>query len=297
MVTDMKALGGLLGLIAASSPPDDAEGAVRPDILDVVKKAIAGRKYGGSKAGTLESPNAANALKNSAEYGGNYGYFNNHGLIQRFQKDDWTPEQIAEGYREIYDSPDTVLIPNVLGKNPVAKEALWNPAGKQDRSWYMPILPYKKGFQTVTVYDPKTSKVEHLLKERGYWEGGPNSSIFSPSLMKMPAEQVGSGPISAVSTPFENTLQEQLKKLKLKAPAIAGAGSGAGLTLWPADAPGYVNTEPGLEEAWNPAELPAVMAGVQGMAGKAAAALLDPVISYGADKLGGLLNYFVGGEE
>lgn len=135
------------------------------------------------------------------------------------------------------------------------------------------------------------------MKERGYWEGGPNSSIFSPSLMKMPAEQVGSGPISAVSTPFENTLQEQLKKLKLKAPAIAGAGSGAGLTLWPADAPGYVNTEPGLEEAWNPAELPAVMAGVQGMAGKAAAALLDPVISYGADKFGGLLNYFVGGEE
>ncbi len=91
------------------------------------------------------------------------------------------------------------------------------------------------------MYDPKTSKVEHLLKERGYWEGGPNSSIFSPSLMKVPAEQVGSGPISAVSTPFENTLQEQLKKLKLKAPAMAGAGTGAGLALWPADAPGYVN--------------------------------------------------------
>ncbi|HJD97252.1 hypothetical protein [Mailhella massiliensis] len=47
---NIKTLGGLLGLMAASTP-DEAEGAVRPDILDIVKKAIAGRKYGGSKAG------------------------------------------------------------------------------------------------------------------------------------------------------------------------------------------------------------------------------------------------------
>ncbi len=70
---DGKKLGGLLGLAAGAAMPEEAEGAVRPDILDVVKKAIAGRKYGGSKAGTLDSANAATALENSAKYGGNYG--------------------------------------------------------------------------------------------------------------------------------------------------------------------------------------------------------------------------------
>lgn len=72
---------------AGVSLPEEAEGAVRPDIPGVVKKAIAGQKYGGSKAGTRDSANAATALEHSAEYGGNYGYFNNHGVIRRFQKD------------------------------------------------------------------------------------------------------------------------------------------------------------------------------------------------------------------
>ena len=155
---DLKKFGGLLGIMAGASLPDDAEGAVRPDILDVVKNAVAGKRYAGKKAGTLESTNAAQLLEDSAKYGGNLGYFNDHGLVQRFKKDGWTSEQIAEGYRGIYDSPNTVVIPSVLGKNPVAQEALWNPVGSHDRSWYMPILPYKRGFQTVTMYDPKTSK-------------------------------------------------------------------------------------------------------------------------------------------
>ncbi|WP_144277303.1 hypothetical protein [Mailhella massiliensis] len=241
-------------------------------------------------------------MEDSAKYGGNLGYFNDHGLVQRFKKDGWTSEQIAEGYRGIYDSPNTVVIPNVLGKNPVAQEALWNPVGSHDRSWYMPILPYKRGFQTVTMYDPKTSKVEHLLKERGYWEGGPNSSIFPPSPGKMPAEQVGSGPISAVSTPFESTLQEQLKKLKLKAPAVAGAGTGAGLASWPADAPGCVNREPGLETSFfDPVDMLTAGIGVSGMR-KALSMVMEPAVAYGMEKTGnwvgnrvkGLLEYFMG---
>lgn len=156
------------------------------------------------------------------------------------------------------------------------------------------------------MYDPKTSKVEHLLKERGYWEGGPNSSIFPPSPGKVPAEQVGSGPISAVSPPFENTLQEQLKKLKLKAPAIAGAGTGVGLTLWPADAPGYVNTEPGPETPFfDPIDMLTAPIGVATASGKALSMATAPFVAYGMKKAGnwvgnrvkGLLEYFMGDDE
>ena len=79
----------------------------------------------------------------------------------------------------------------------------------------------KKGFQTVTLYDPKTLKVENMLKEKGYWEGGSNSSIFTPSLDEGLVQPVGSGPVSAVSSPvLGNTLQEQLKKLKGKLPVL-----------------------------------------------------------------------------
>ena len=130
-----KARGGLLPLFAAGGAaavlnPEEAEAAVRPDIGNIIQRAIAGEKFTGGFAGTLESPVAAAALKDSTKYKGNTGYFTEHGLTQRNMKDGWTYEQIAEGYRGIYDSPDTVVIPNVLGVNPTAKEALWNPAAK-----------------------------------------------------------------------------------------------------------------------------------------------------------------------
>ncbi len=46
---DLKKFGGLLGIMAGASLPDDAEGAVRPDILDVVKNAVAGKRYAGKR--------------------------------------------------------------------------------------------------------------------------------------------------------------------------------------------------------------------------------------------------------
>ena len=109
----------------------------------------------------------------------------------------------------------------------------------------------------------------------------------------VPASAQPLGFSADVKPSMKNSMPEIPTSGKNKLPAIAGAGSGAGLTLWPADVPGYVNTEPGLEEAWNPAELPAAMVGVPGLAGKAAAAVLDPVLSYGMDQLGGLLDYFM----
>jgi len=216
---------------ATALSPQEAEGAVRPDIQKVVSNAIAGKSYKGQVAGTLESSAAQQALGDSSKYKGGSGYFTEHGLSWRHEKDQWTPDQIAEGYKGIYDSLDTVVIPNVLGRNPSAQEALWNPNGVDGRSWYMPIVPHKKGFKGVTLYDPETSRVESELKERGYWGGGSTSSIFTPSLSEGLVQPVGSGTLSAVNSgSFNNSLQEQLAKLKLPAAGLT-VGVGSGLAL------------------------------------------------------------------
>ena len=225
------ALAAGLGAGATALLPEEAEGAVRPDIVGVVSNAIKEKNYKGQVAGTLESPLSQQALANSSKYKGNTGYFTEHGLTWRHESDGWTPEQIAEGYKGIYDSPDTVVIPNVLGQNHTAQEALWNPNGPGNHSWYMPIVPHKKGFKGVTIYDPETSRVADELKGRGYWEGGSTSSIFTPSLEEGLVQPVGSGTLPAVNNgPFNNSLQEQLKKLKL--PAVGATSAlGSGLAM------------------------------------------------------------------
>jgi hypothetical protein len=219
--------GGLLALMGAEA----AEAAVRPDIEDVIGKAIDGQAWAGRKAGSLESSVAKDALDGSAKYNGGDGYFTEHGLTWRNEANGWTPAQIAEGYRGIYDSPDTVVVPNVLGVNPSAKEALWNPNGKDSRSWYMPIAPYKKGFKGVTLYDPEASQVERLLKDRGYWEGGSTSSIFTPTLGER-SKSIGSGTLSAVNSPsFENTIRGLEDWSKRNLPKVTGAATGAAIPL------------------------------------------------------------------
>ena len=218
---------GLLPLFAAGGAaaalsPEDAEAAIRPDIEDIITKAIEGQKWAGRSAGNLESPTAKAALEESTKYKGDAGYFTEHGLKWRNEHDGWTPEQIAEGYREIYNSSDTVVIPNVLGVNPSAKEALWNPHGGE--SWYMPIVPYKKGFKSITLYNPEASKVERLLKDKGYWEGGSTSSIFTPTLGER-SKSIGSGTLSAVNSPsFKNTIRglDTWRKNKM---SVTGGGS------------------------------------------------------------------------
>ena len=71
----------------------------------------------------------------------------------------------------------------------------------------MPIVPCKKGFKSVTLYNPEACKVERLLKDKGYWEGGSISSIFTPTLGER-SKSIGSGTLSAVNDPsFKNTIR------------------------------------------------------------------------------------------
>ena len=58
-------------------------------------------------------------------------------------------------------------------------------------------------------------------KERGYWEGGSTSSIFTPTLGER-SESIGSGTLPAVNSgSFNNSLQEQLAKLKFPTLGLA----------------------------------------------------------------------------
>jgi hypothetical protein len=199
------------GAISLAMSPDEAEAAIRPDVLNLVNSALSGGNFRGVPAGVLESPFARKALEESSKYGGSKGFFTNHALKWRATPDPndpqkvlWSPEKIADGHAVLYNSNDTVVIPNVLGRDPVASEALWARTG-DGGSFYMPIVPSKgkkKGFTEITIYDPEAAKIERLLKEKGYWDGGPTpSSIFTPSL-EAPVQPVGSGALSAVNNPM-----------------------------------------------------------------------------------------------
>ena len=227
----MGAMAVPLGLAGgAAMLPEEAEGAVRPDIVDVVKNALKGKKYTGVPAGTLESPAAKKTLlSGSGKYRKNEGYFTQHGLTSRAEKDGWDADKIAEAYKAIFDSPDTVVIPNVLGINSQAREALWKTL-ENGKSLYMPIVPQAKGFKGITVYDPDADKVAHLLQRRGYWEGGPKSSIIVPTLE---AAEAARGPVSASrSDAFGTSLGDMLPS------AVKGKGKLAGAALLPLGAEG-----------------------------------------------------------
>lgn len=219
---------GLMG--GAALVPEEAEGAVRPDILDVVKNALKGERYGRLPAGTLESPAAkATLLSDNGKYRKNEGHFTQHGLISRAEKDGWSADEIAEAYRAIFDSPDTVVIPNVLGINPQAREALWKGL-ENGKSLYMPIVPQGKGFKSVTIYDPDAAKVASLLKKRGYSEGGPTSSIIVPTL-EAEAAEAGRGSVARSGT-FGTALGDLLP------PGVKGKGKLAGAALLPSGSAG-----------------------------------------------------------
>ena len=84
--------------------------------------------------------------------------------------------------------------------------------------------PNKKGFKSVTLYNPEASTVERLLKKKGYWEGGSTSSIFTPTLGER-SKSIGSGTLSAVNNPsFENTIHGLDMWRKNKMSVIGGGG-------------------------------------------------------------------------
>ncbi len=287
---NLKTLGGLLGILTGASLPDDAEGAPAvKGFAEMYDKAVRAGSKKMMYAGTLVPDVFERAVRRDRAITQNVVKVGTHGGQARMATNEMEPLEVGRHIENLLNFGETQVLPNFPSRNfqNNAKGMFYLNDGKDI------VAPFSGGsggdVVLRTVFEPQADRRKFI---EGYL-GRPKSPI-SGIRSDVPASAQPQG-FSAVRQPsVEKNISEMLFPGKSKLPVIAGAGSGAGLTLWPADAPGYVNTEPGLEEAWNPAELPAAMAGVPGMAGKAAAALLDPAVSYGADKLGGLLDYFMG---
>jgi hypothetical protein len=156
----------------------------------------------------------------------------------------------------------------------------------------MPIVPYKKGFKGVTLYDPEASQVERLLKDKGYWEGGSTSSIFTPSLGER-SKSIGSGTLPAVNNPaFENTIRGLDAWGKQNLPKVAGAATGAAIPyLTPEKAQAereryaQLEKEQGLQSPpVDPIDILSAPFGVAGFIPKVASAVAEVPVSLGMDK-------------
>ena len=286
---DVKKLGGLLGILAGVSLPEEAEGA--PAVKGFAEMYDRAVRAGSKKmmyAGTLEPEVFENAVRRDASLRNNKVFVGPHGGEARMATNEMEPLEVGRHIENMLNSGETRVLPNFPGRNfrNNAKAMFYLNDGKDV------VSPFSGGsngdVMLRTVFQPDHEKRKFV---EGYL-GRPLSPI-SGIRTDGPASAQPPG-LSAVRQPsMEKIMPETVASGKSKLPVVTGAGSGAGLALWPADAPGYVNREPGLEEAWNPAELPAAVVGVPGLAGKAAAAALDPVFSYGMDRLGGLLDYFM----
>lgn len=189
---------GLALLAEILGSPDDAEAAARPDLPDMVRKAVEGKAKGKLYAGTIESGRALRELASlNEQYGKPHISISEHGLVSRSRKDGWTPEMTAEAYARLINDEETRGIPNFPGRS--ARDALWLPV-ENGKSLFAPVVPERKGMKAVTLYDPDTSKVERHLRESGYRGDGANSPYSIPGEGTRDT-RIGSGPeFSAVDS-------------------------------------------------------------------------------------------------
>lgn len=117
------------------------------------------------------------------------------------------------------------------------------------------------------------------IAEQGYW-GLPVKGMITKGLLPLMA---AGGALAAMSPGSAQASEAEWPK---QAPD--------GRLVWPADMPGYRNTEPGLEAPLvDPVDIATAPIGMTTAAGKALAMAAEPGLAYGTDKaLGALLGLF-----
>lgn len=134
---------------------------------------------------------------------------------------------------------------------------------------------YGSGGQSMVVFDPRQIK---SVSNRGTFN--PADPNIYRGLIPMLA---GGGALAAMSPGSAQAAEAEWPK--------QGAD---GRLIWPADMPGYRNTEPGLEAPLvDPVDIATAPIGMTTAAGKALAMAAEPGLAYGTDKaLGALLGLF-----
>lgn len=157
------------------------------------------------------------------------------------------------------------------------------------------------GEQFTGIYQLNPINEKRLLKKMKSLEmGTPDESAGHPIVARPEGRDVRSERVSADGVHDEANIPHFSTASKAMIPLVAG---GAVLTpdeaqgtayQFPADRPGYVNAEPGLESpSFDPIDILLAPIGVAGTGAKAAAMAAEPFVSYGMDKLiGGILSLF-----
>ena len=302
-MVDGKKLGGLLGLMAgwASLAPDDAEGA--PAVKGFAEMYDRAVRAGSKKmmyAGTLEPDVFAKAARRDSSLRNNRVLVGPHGGQKRMEEGEMEPLEVGRHIENLLNSGETRVLPNFPNENfrNNGKGMFYLNDGKNVVS---PFMAGRRGDVVLkTVFQPTGNNKKFV-------EGLTGVPPLSMSGLRnnVPASAQPLGFSADVKPSMRENMPEMPASGKSKFPVIAGAGSGAGLALWPADSPGYVNREPGLEApVFDPVDMLTAPVGAVTAAGRAASVLAEPVISWGmdragnwlGDRLGGLLGYF-GGEE
>ncbi|WP_273524137.1 hypothetical protein [Mailhella massiliensis] len=298
---DLKKFGGLLGIMAGASLPDDAEGA--PAIKGFAEMYDRAVRAGSKKmmyAGTLEPEVFERAARREPAITRNVVKVGTHGGQARMATGEMEPLEVGRHIENLLNSGETRVLPNFPGRNfqNNAKGMFYLNDGKDVVS---PFSGGNRGDVVLrTVFQPDHEKRKFI---EGYL-GRPLSPI-SGIRNNVPASAQPPG-LSAVRQPsMKDSMPEIPTSGKSKLPAVAGAGTGAGLASWPADAPGYVNREPGLETPFfDPVDMLTAGIGVSGMR-KALSMVMEPAVAYGMEKTGnwvgnrgkGLLEYFMGDDD
>ena len=320
-------LAGLLGLMTGAGVagrPEEANAAAIPGIggrLVAAAKDVVGK--GGSRrtmpAGTLEPLGFDTARLVDPRITSNEVHAGPHMLVSRSGTGEMSMEDAAGKLEQMLNSRSAIAIPNFPQRNPhghrLSSGVMYDTFGntpfaipfsaRQDGKilFYTGFIPdgAKRQFADSRVKDFFNTHPE--LRPSG--ETPFPSHIRSQESPPAVAQQRG---LSAGGEPlFKESLGDLLRKGKKNLPALAGA-SGAALSHYGAE-PEPAHAFPGvqayagkpdlpLESPWlDPADIIAAPVGVPGAAAKAFSMAMAPAVSYGLDKLGGILGMLASDEE
>lgn len=300
------------GGVAAALSPDEAEAAPRPKYMEeLVEKLKAGdftpMDFGNISGGQLKKLQGVDPTFTEGPLklsGKNIEKF----ARKRIEENGLSPEELADGLNSVFYGSRSRVFPAKDGKT-----LLLSPG--EEYSWKGVLAPHDHFSGLVTGHKYHTEDAKKELEKLS--EVRPLPHVPHP----VKGSDAQPGRFSAVESdsklfddsniPAIETIRKGMLPLfaggtaAALAPGEASASVPADQYRFPADKPGYVNREPGLETPLvDVADLAVAPIGAVTAAGRVASVAAEPFISYGmdkagnwlGDKIGGLLGYFGWGE-
>ncbi|MCL1985185.1 MAG: hypothetical protein FWG59_01885 [Betaproteobacteria bacterium] len=257
--------------------------AVRPDLVQAILKKIAANERGNLSAGSV--PEYVNImLKNlDAQYVHDNLNISDHGLfgdrITRF----WPPEYLAKKYDKLLTSKTLFAAPNYPERG--ATEALIAPG--EGRSLFAPTSEANGDIMVHTLYPEKTQKILDYLKSLG-WNPKERSSEVERALSDLGYKLKGVLPIAATAAGAASLLGTpgEAQASPMQAPAAPGQRLDNMSVYDALRHAGLMGEDKPLEkDPWlDPVSMALAPIGVAGALPRLGAALLDPPVSWGAEK-------------